>query len=289
MNDSARTVLSPLRHVPFIGQAKPVVSLLDLNGAIGTGSRKSLSFSRLEKPIEQAFSARHCQAVVLTINSPGGSPVQSRLIHDAIRRQADSKEIPVLAFIEDAGASGGYMLAVAADEIFACEDSLIGSIGVVSGGFGFPEALERLGIERRVYIAGDNKDFLDPFQPERPADIHHLRDLLELTHANFIDLVKTRRGERLTPGHDDVFSGKVWTGAGALDRGLIDGLAFRPALIEERFGKDVRIKRIDTRKFSLFGRLGARASVAGIGHGLIDPAALAAEVEERLLWQRLGR
>ncbi len=289
MNNSVTTVLSPLRHVPFIGQAKPVVSLLDLNGAIGTGSRKSLSFSRLEKPIEQAFSPRHCQAVVLSINSPGGSPVQSRLIHDAIRRHADRKKIPVLAFIEDAGASGGYMLAVAADEIFAGQDSLIGSIGVVSGGFGFPEALERLGIERRVYIAGDSKDFLDPFQPERPADVHHLRDLLEATHENFIDLVRTRRGDRLKPGLDDVFSGKVWTGAGALERGLIDGLGFRPALIEERFGKDVRIKRIDSRKFSLFGRLGAASRIAGMGPGLIDPVALAAELEERLLWQRLGR
>ena len=212
--------------MPFSKAGKPLVTVIDLHGVIASsaaGARKSLNIARLEKPIEEAFKPDGLSGVVLRINSPGGSPVQSRLVHDAIRRAADKKSVPVFAFVEDVGASGGYILALAGDEIYADASSIVGSIGVISSSFGLHDAIARIGIERRVYTAGRSKSQLDPFKPENSEDIDRLQLILGELHDHFIALVKKRRGTSLKD-HDDIFTGAFWTAASARERGLIDGI-----------------------------------------------------------------
>ncbi len=282
------------RALPFTGADTPLVTVIDLAGVIGEAGgqgRKGMSLKRLEKHLEAAFKPSNLSAVALAINSPGGSPVQSRLILNAIRRLATEKEVPVLAFVEDVGASGGYILALAGDEIYADESSIVGSIGVISGGFGFHEAIRRLGVERRVYTAGENKAMLDPFQPEDPKDIARLETILADLHEQFKNLVKERRGEKLADD-DELFSGAIWTGPAALERGLIDGIAQLNDFLRDRFGKDVKIKRISTEGGSLLKKLlaGGDERVAGFGgaSALIDAEELMAAGERRALWARYG-
>ncbi|MEM6414574.1 MAG: S49 family peptidase [Pseudomonadota bacterium] len=301
-----------LSFLPFVTDDKPLVTVLELSGVIGMGgiNSRSLSFAKVEKQIAAAFKPSNLTAVALSINSPGGSPVQSHLIMRAIRRQAKKTEKPVLAFIEDAGASGGYMLACAGDEIFADESSIVGSIGVISSGFGFVGAIERLGIERRVYTAGKSKSQLDPFRPSNEDDLARLTEILGTTHEHFIGIVKERRGNSLNLAFDDIFTGAFWTAGPAKERGLIDDIARLDELLETRFGEDVIVQKISSRESPLKRLLGSFVpglirksndprkddrtnsdvsdliSSQGLGtemvHGLMN------ELEERSFWARIG-
>jgi len=296
-------ILSPLkslwRAMPFAGPQKPLVTLLELNGVIGMsgpGSRRSLNYARVEKAIEAAFKPKSLKAVALSINSPGGSPVQSRLIYRAIRRLAQKRDVPVFAFIEDVGASGGYILAIAADEIYADESSIVGSIGVISSGFGFVDAIDKLGIERRVYTAGTNKSTLDPFKAEKQEDIAHLKTILDETHDQFTSLVRERRGTRLDTEHDDIFTGRFWSAPGAKERGLIDGLSQMTDFLQGRFGEDVEIKKCSPPSPFLLARLtgggSARLKMQELRNidtaALIDPDQFLDVIDERSLWAKYG-
>jgi serine protease SohB len=225
----------------------PLVTVLRLQGVIGRVGPASagLSLEKLEKSIERAFASRHLKTVALLVNSPGGSPVQSALIADRIRQLAAEKNIRVIAFTEDVAASGGYWLACAADEIFADTNSIIGSIGVVSSGFGFPNVLDRLGIERRVHTAGKRKGMLDPFQPEVPEDIVRLKSIQADMHMRFKDYVRERRGIKLTAPDTELFDGDIWTGRQALALGLVDGLGDLRTEMRKSFGDRVNIRTVN--------------------------------------------
>jgi len=240
----------------------PVVPVVRVSGVIGSvlPLRQGLSLSVMAPLLERAFSTRGAKAVAIVINSPGGSAVQSHLIFRRVRAHADDSKLPVLVFVEDAAASGGYMIACAGDEIFADPSSLVGSIGVVSAGFGFDKLIERLGIERRLHSAGESKAMLDPFRPERPEDLDRLKAIQAKVHAAFKELVETRRGTRLRGEPEGLFSGAVWTGSEALDLGLVDGLGEVRGILRERYGKRVELRIIPPARSSLIGRwLGGRS------------------------------
>lgn len=267
-----------------------VIPVVRLSGAImagGSALRPALNLASVAQMLEKAFSMKAAPAVAILVNSPGGSPVQSRFIFARIRQLAEEKNKKVFVFVEDVAASGGYMIALAGDEIIADPTSIVGSIGVVSGGFGFPELLKKIGVERRVYTSGENKVILDPFQPEKESDIDYLKTLQHEIHDVFIGMVKERRGSRLK---DDpaLFSGLFWTGARALDLGLIDGLGDPRATLQACYGKDVKLQLVTAAK-SLFGR--RLPGVDASGPERIAAAAadgLAQTVEERALWSRFG-
>jgi len=252
------------RFIPFMKSA-PTVAVVRLSGAIGTGGRGSLSDQGLAPVIEKAFSRGKPDAVALQINSPGGSPVQSSLIGARIRRLADEKDIPVFAFVEDVAASGGYWLAAAADEIFADESSVLGSIGVISAGFGANVFLAKQGIERRVYTAGKSKSMLDPFKPESEEDVARLKAMLEKIHINFIRHVQARRGAKLDKS-SDIFTGDIWIGSAAQEVGLIDGIDHLVPSMKARFGNKVRFRRYGPKRslMSRFGAQFAQDALAGI-------------------------
>ena len=273
------------RILPFLGDEKPRVSVIELHGVIGVSApgARTLSYARLQDAISAAFKPEGLSAVAVSINSPGGSPVQSRLIHDAIRREAEKKNVPVYTFIEDVGASGGYILALAGDEIYADESSIVGSIGVISASFGFHDAIEKFGVERRIYTAGENKSQLDPFRPEAAEDVARLETILSELHDQFIALVKARRGNALNPA-DDTFSGAFWTAGAAKSQGLIDGIAQLNAFLRAKFGDDVKVKRVSPAKGSLLRRL-----LGGEDAGLVNPDALIGALERRAMWSRYGR
>ncbi|WP_425410904.1 S49 family peptidase [Hyphococcus sp.] len=282
------------RALPFTGPGAPLVTVIDLAGVIGEAGgpgRKALSLKKVEKTLDEAFKPGKLAAVALAINSPGGSPVQSRLIMSAIRRHAAEKDVPVLAFIEDVGASGGYILALAGDEIYADESSIVGSIGVIAGGFGFHDAIGRLGVERRVHTAGENKSMLDPFQPEDPEDVKRLEIILDELHAQFKALVRERRTGKLADD-EELFSGAVWTGPAAKQRGLIDEIAQLDDFLRDRFGKDVKVKRISPDSGSLLKKLlsggDARAVAFEQPLSLVDTDDFIAAAERRALWARYG-
>jgi signal peptide peptidase SppA len=269
----------------------PLVPVVRLSGVIGAAMplRQGLSLAAVAPALERAFGLRHVKAVAIVVNSPGGSAAQSHLIFRRIRALAEEKKIPVFAFIEDAGASGGYMLACAGDEIFADASSIVGSIGVVSAGFGFDRLIERFGIERRLHAAGSHKAMLDPFRPERPEDVERLKGIQARIHALFAGLVEERRGEKLKGDRGELFSGAVWAGAEALELGLLDGLGDLRTLMRERFGDKVRLKPVAVARPGLLARLmGRREPTVSAGTGLVDPAALIAAVEERAAWSRIG-
>ena len=267
----------------------PRVPLVRMGGMIvpdSGGLRRGMNLETLAPLLHQAFHMPRAKAVALAINSPGGSPVQSALIAARIRALAAEKSLPVLAFVEDVAASGGYWLATAADEIFADEASVVGSIGVISAGFGFTEAMGKLGVERRVHTAGENKGILDPFQPEKPEDVARLDAILQELHGVFRTQVESRRGAKLTKDDPEIFSGAFWTGRGAMDRGLVDGIGhFRPVLLE-RYGKNVQIVPIKT-KPPLIKRLTGGGFGAGLGAEEFA-GELAGLVDERLARQRYG-
>jgi signal peptide peptidase SppA len=263
----------------------PVVAVLRLAGVIGRVGplRAGLELRGLEKQIERAFSLRHLSGVALAINSPGGSAVQSAQICRRIRALAEEKEIPVYAFAEDVAASGGYWLALAGDEIYADAASIVGSIGVLSQGFGLNEAIARLGIERRVHTAGERKGALDSFLPESPDDVAMLESVQQDIHEAFIDMVRDRRGDRLRGDEADLFSGAFWSGKRAVELGLIDGLGDLRTIMRTRFGETVRFRQVDGDRRWWRGRFG----VAGPDLGTLGDGVIAA-VEERLIWSRYG-
>ena len=251
-------------RLPFL-KKPPLVSVVRLSGAIGMAGRGALNDASLAPVLEAAFSKGKPDAVALEINSPGGSPVQSSLIGARIRRLAEEKDVPVFAFVEDVAASGGYWLAVAADEIWADASSIVGSIGVISAGFGAQELLNRHGVERRVYTAGESKSMLDPFQAENPEDVARLKGLLGDIHDNFIDHVTDRRGDKLDGSHK-LFTGEIWLAKRAAELGLIDGIGHIKPTLMARFGDKVKLRRYGVKKpfLSRFGIELAKDVVAGI-------------------------
>jgi serine protease SohB len=262
----------------------PAVPIVRLTGVIGGPSLRGggLSLSSVNPALERAFKLRGAKAVALSINSPGGSPVQSALIAGRIRALSAEKKLPVVAFIEDVGASGGYWLALAADEIFADPSSIVGSIGVIHASFGFAEALGRLGIERRLYTAGAKKSLLDPFRPERPEDVERLNAILHELHQGFKATVRERRGARLKGGDEELFEGQIWTGRRALETGLIDGLGDLHAVLRERFGDKVKLPLISIARPWWQRRLGFEAWPRALVDAALDSLA------ERELWSRYG-
>lgn len=275
-------------------KSRPLVPVLRFSGPIGVNSpfKQGLTLSTVAASIDKAFSMRRAEAVAIQINSPGGAPVQSTLIFKRIRALAEEKDLKVYVFAEDVAASGGYMLALAGDEIYADDCSIVGSIGVISAGFGFPGLLEKVGVERRVYTAGNNKDTLDPFLPEKPGDVKRIKALQLDIHKAFIDMVKARRGDKLTKADKDLFTGEFWTGQAALERGLIDGLSDLRTKMREVFGEDVRFKLVAP-STSWFRR-GKKSVSAGSGGFDFSrwPQGFAADVisaiEARALWSRFG-
>jgi serine protease SohB len=269
----------------------PVVSVVRLSGIIGSIGpfRRGLSLRGVAGQLERAFKPKRLKAVALAVSSPGGSPVQSALIFRRIRQLARKKDVPVLVFIEEVAASGGYWLACAGDEIYADENSIVGSIGVISASFGFTEAIKRLGIERRVHTAGENKAALDPFLPEDPHDITRLKAIQADVHESFKALVRSRRGKKLRAGEDQLFNGDFWTGKRAQELGLIDGLGDLRAVIMDRFGKDVRLVPVGERVGWLRRRIGMRIErEAPEMLGANFAANLVATLEERFVWSRFG-
>jgi serine protease SohB len=256
--------------IPFMNKA-PFVAVIRLQGAITTAGR-GLDDVSLAPVIEKAFKKGKPAAVALEINCPGGSPVQSSLIAARIRRLAEETKTPVFAFVEDVAASGGYWLAVAADEIFVDACSMTGSIGVISAGFGLNEAINRYGVERRVYTAGTSKSMLDPFKPERAADVKRLKGWLDELHVTFIAWVKSRRGEKLASA-TNLFTGEVFIGQKGVDVGLVDGIGHLVPMMQHRFGEDVKFRRYGQRK-SLAARFGM-AIVNDAVAGVEDRAAFA--------------
>ena len=248
-----------LGYLPFgTKRRKTVIAVIRLSGAIGksAGLKSGLNLDSLNEIIEKAFKTPKLTAVCLSINSPGGSPVQSELIAKRIRMLADLDNIPVYSFIEDVGASGGYWLACAGDKIYASKSSIIGSIGVISSSFGFQDAIEKLGIERRIYTQGKNKSVLDPFTPTKPADVKLIKHLQKQIHDHFIDYVKTRRVGRLTQEDEILFNGEFWAGESALDFGLIDGINDMYSFLNEQFGTDIKIEYMASKQPWLKRKLG---------------------------------
>ncbi|APH71172.1 S49 family peptidase [Aquibium oceanicum] len=270
-----------------------VVPVVRLHGTIMATSgpmRQNLSLASTAGVLEKAFSFKSAPAVAISINSPGGSPVQSRLIYQRIRDLSVEKKKPVFVFVEDVAASGGYMIAIAADEIVADPSSIVGSIGVVSASFGFQEMIKKIGVERRLYTAGKNKATLDPFSPERKEDVDHLKSLQLEVHQTFIDMVKARRGPKLAED-DDLFTGLFWSGIRGKELGLVDHLGDMRGFLRQRFGEKVKLRLVSAprglfgRKLGFFGIRGGAETAelsAGLASGVLDAAT------ERAHWARYG-
>jgi signal peptide peptidase SppA len=258
------------------------IPTLRLSGVIGQAGfmRSGLNISSLDQLIDKLFSNKKSPAVALIINSPGGSPTQSSLIAEKIIKKSKQKNKKVMAFVEDVAASGGYWLACASDEIYIDTNSILGSIGVISPGFGFVELIKKIGIERRVYTSGKSKSFLDPFKAAKEDDIERLQSIQEQIHENFIEYVKKRRGSKIIEkDFNEVFSGLFWVGQKAIDLGLADGLGSIYDIIEKKFGKKAKIKFIDQKKSFIQKRLSS---------SLLDTDALIQKIEEKTLWSRFG-
>jgi signal peptide peptidase SppA len=266
------------------------IPVIRLHGTIMAGGgqfRPSLSLASTAGVIEKAFAYQEAPAVAISINSPGGSPVQSRLIYKRIRDLAVEKNKKVLVFVEDVAASGGYMIAVAGDEIIADPSSIVGSIGVVSASFGFTDLMKKVGVERRVYTAGKNKAVLDPFRPEKKEDVDRLKALQLEVHETFIDMVKERRGSKLKDD-PDLFTGLFWTGKKGLALGLVDALGDMRQVLRDRYGPKTRLSLVSSprgffaRRLGFFGSRSTADIAAEAASGLLDAA------EERALWGRFG-
>ncbi|MEV4051286.1 S49 family peptidase [Amycolatopsis sp. NPDC049688] len=262
-------------------ERKDVVAVVKLHGVITPSpsplARGAINLAAVESALTRAFGHDRLKAVALLINSPGGAPTQSGLVAERIRQLADEKGVPVLAFCEDVAASGGYWLACAADEIYVHRTSMVGSIGVISGGFGFTGLLERFGIERRLHTAGANKSRLDPFSPEKPEDVEWLKKMHSQLHELFVNWVKERRGDRLTSS-EDLFTGDVWLGAKAAELGLVDGLGSLRQIITERY-PEAEISVAEPKK-PLLARLGLGAPAAA--------SAVLDAVTQKAAWSRFG-
>jgi signal peptide peptidase SppA len=293
--NTIQTFLSRLPFGPW-RSASPLVSVVRLSGVIGQvgALRSGMTLAGVADVLERAFAPKRQAAVALVVNSPGGSPVQAALIATRIRQLAEEKKVPVLAFCEDVAASGGYWLACAADEIFAAESSIVGSIGVVSASFGLDRFIERHGVERRLFTAGEHKAILDPFSPLREEDVAHLRSIQTDIHDSFKAMVRTRREGRLKGTEDELFSGAFWAGRRGVELGLVDGIGDARGVLRARFGDKVRLRPVRNEQRRWLRRVGL-AGLAVAGHdGDAAPwaHALAAGVlsagEERALWSRYG-
>jgi len=268
--------------IPFLDR-RPRVAVIRLQGLIAARPDPfggGISAAGVAPLVERVFAMKRLQAVFLAINSPGGSPVQSSLVAQAIRRGAEKEKIPVIAVAEDAAASGGYWIACAADEIVCDPASILGSIGVVSASFGFHDAMARIGVERRLRTAGAEKSFLDPFRPQQPDDVARLEDLLGRLHEEFCAWVRGRRGARLKRPEGELFTGRFWTGREAVGLGLADGLGDVTSEARRRFGDDVQVLPVGRRRRPFPWRLlpGVEDAAGAIGHA----------IEERAAWARLG-
>ncbi len=265
--NAARKQLEKLKNTPIIGEflkPKPVVAVVRLSGVISdsNGSRKPMINHKTFAPLlDDAFDIHNLKAVALVINCPGGSPAQSELVAQKIRRLAEDKKVPVIAFVEDVAASGGYWLACAADEIYACETSIVGSIGVISASFGFQELIERHGIERRIHTAGQEKSFLDPFSEEQKSDVKRLKSIQSDLHDRFISWVKDRRANKLDADNLAVFEGEFWLSAHAQELGLIDNIGYIDTVIKEQFGDNVKCVDVIPDRGFLASLLGGEASL----------------------------
>jgi serine protease SohB len=288
--ESALSSLRPLIPARFRSDI-PIVPVVRLAGVIGlsTPLKPGLTLGSVARGLDRAFSTRNAKAVALAINSPGGSAVQSHMIFRRIRALADEKKLPVLAFAEDVAASGGYMIACAADEIIADASSIVGSIGVVGGSFGFDRLIDKIGIERRLYTSGEHKAMLDPFLPEKPQDVERLKAIQHEIHESFIALVKARRGDKLDSRESALFSGEYWTGQRGRELGLVDAVGDLRSVLRERFGDKVRTPLMAERGF-LSRRL---PGIGGSQLGLLEGGGNLAEdvvstLEARALWARYG-
>ena len=281
-----------LSRLPFkrFRNPPPTVAVVALTGVIGGGGtiRSGLSLASLADQLERAFKIPRVKAVALRINSPGGSPVQSALIGERIRDLSAEHKVPVIAFTEDVAASGGYWLACAADEIYVNENSIVGSIGVISASFGFTELIKRIGVERRVHTAGERKAMLDPFREEDPKDVTRLKAIHKDVHDSFKEMVRQRRGERLKGSDKVLFSGDVWTGRKAVELGLADGLGEMRRMLRDRYGEKLRLRKVQGSRqwwrprLPLGGFSAEPGYSAGWAHGLV------AALEERAHWARFG-
>ena len=269
----------------------PVVRLSGLIGAV-TPLRPGMSLAGVARTLERAFSMKNAKAVALAINSPGGSPVQSRQIYLRIRQLAAEKKLPVLVFVEDVAASGGYMIACAGDEIFCDPSSIMGSIGVVGGTFGFQELIKRIGVERRLYTAGEHKGMLDPFLPENPDDVARIKAIQREIHALFIALVKQSRGARLKGTDDVLFTGEYWAGETSVSLGLADAIGDLRSTLRARYGDKVVTPLVAPSSGLLSGLLGRKSAGAGTLASLDGFAGLPDEVisalESRAIWAKFG-
>jgi signal peptide peptidase SppA len=288
------TKFLPAKLRAKLGSDDVVIPVVKLSGAImegGNALRPALNIGSCALRLEKAFETKGSPAVAIVVNSPGGSPVQSRLIYRRIRDLAAEHNKKVHIFVEDAAASGGYMIACAGDDITADPSSIVGSIGVISASFGFVEAIGKIGIKRRLYTAGQNKSVLDPFSPEKKADVDRLKALQLEIHQVFIDLVKESRGDRLIE-HKDTFTGLFWTGGKALELGLVDAIGDLRSSLKSRYGEKAKIRLVEPKK-GLFGNRTASgislaagfdtdSIAAGLTEGLVSVA------EEKVLWSRLG-
>jgi len=265
----------------LFGRGKTIIPVIRLQGIIAADQRPGrLNIAGVEPLLKRAFAIKSAPAVAIVVNSPGGSPVQSRLISKRIRDLADQHHKPVLVFVEDAAASGGYFIAVAGDEIFADPSSIVGSIGVIMAGFGFVGTLDKLGVERRVHTAGRNKSTLDPFLPEKPEDVERIKTVELDIHQVFIDHVKARRAGKLRAQDETLFTGEWWTGLRGLELGLIDALGDLHAVLRERYGDEIALKPIEAKRGLInLPRFGFSATLA---------ADAAATIEDRAIWARFG-
>jgi len=278
-----KTLLAKI-PLPIFQNPAPVVAILPLEGVIGSDSRFStaLNLAGLEEKIAQAFDVYNVKAVALAVNSPGGSPVQSELIMRHIQKLSAEKKVPVYAFAEDVAASGGYLISLAAEEIYAHEASIIGSIGVISAGFGFNRAIEKIGVDRRVYAAGDNKSILDPFQPAKEKDIKLLKELQKEIHEFFKNLVKESRGDRLKGTQKVMFSGQFWAGNEAMKLGLVDGVGDLRSVMKEKLGDKTKFKRIKEEKGLIKSLLGMNSAKSKISDEILST------LESRAIWGQFG-
>jgi signal peptide peptidase SppA len=275
-------------------RGRAVVPVVRLSGVIGavTPLRPGMSLAGVARMLERAFSVKNAKAVALVINSPGGSPVQSRQIYLRIRQLAQEKKLPVLVFVEDVAASGGYMIACAGDEIFCDPSSILGSIGVVGGTFGFQELIKRIGVERRLYTAGAHKAMLDPFLPENPDDVARVKSLQREIHAIFIALVRQSRGSRLKGGDDVLFTGEYWAGETSISLGLADAIGDLRSILRARYGEKVQTPVIAPATGMLSGLIGRKSAGASSLTSLEGFASLPDELisalETRAIWAKFG-
>src|ERR1700710_1041740 len=277
---------------PRLRRGTAVVPVVRLSGVIGavTPLRPGMSLAGVARMLERAFGTRNAKAVALVINSPGGSPVQSRQIYLRIRQLAEEKKLPVLVFVEDVAASGGYMLACAGDEIFCDPSSILGSIGVVGGSFGFQELIKKIGVERRLYTAGKHKAMLDPFLPEDPDDVARVKALQREIHAIFIALVKESRGSRLKGAEDVLFTGEYWAGETSISLGLADAIGDLRSTLRARYGDKVQMPVIALPAGLLSGLMGRKsgAGTAGLDGLAGFPEELISALETRVIWAKFG-